>query len=107
MKLEIARYEAIKADLRAYAAAKGVTFPVDSRSIWGLFYGTRQDRAYDDKHPNYRSGRWTRVLPYGGSDYCSFYEQPGINDEHITTALRRANDELGREEVASYADAAA
>lgn len=45
-----------------------------------------RNRAFDDKHPAFASGKWQRILPYDGRNFCWFYDG-GLNDEHVKTAL--------------------
>lgn len=52
-----------------------------------------QNRAYDDTHPNFASGRWPRILPHDGRDYCFYYEGDA-NDTHVATLLKRVKTEL-------------
>ena len=52
-----------------------------------------RDRAYDDTHPMFQQGVWTRILPYDGRDYCFFYEGE-CNDDHVATMLRSIQKKL-------------
>jgi hypothetical protein len=59
----------------------------------GIHTVISRNRAYDDSHPFFASGHWTRCLPYDGRDYCWLYEG-GCNDTHVETLLRRVKSIL-------------
>lgn len=80
---------------------------------WRVFHKVCGDRTYDDTHPGFASGKWTRVLEKQDGHYIDrFYRGSGeggedLNDNHIETALRRifpnAKTKAEREKDASYA----
>ena len=80
-------------DIRAVIKAKGIDLTTADhgktglKTMWTATHIARENRAYDDNHPGFVSGRWQRVRPYDGSDYCEFYEG-GANDSHVETLLR-------------------
>lgn len=51
------------------------------------------DRAYDDEHPCFKSGKWKRILPCDNREYC-FYYVDGANDDHLNTLLRAVKKKL-------------
>ena len=57
-----------------------------------------RDRAYDDTHPHYVSGEWTRILPCDGRDYCFMYLDADGNktcdDTHVKTLLKAIKKDL-------------
>src|SRR5690606_24114927 len=55
-----------------------------------LLHVARSNRAYDDSHPGFASGKWERILPYDGSDYCHYYEPPFNGDDATVQTLLRA-----------------
>lgn len=60
--------------------------------LWQLFHMAYDNLQYEDTHPFFQQGRWTRVYPYTPS--FKLYEN-GLNDDHIATALRSISKELG------------
>ena len=87
-------YTAIKADIVTVAQQLGVDLATSDggktglKTMYALYFKTCEDRSYDDSHPNFVSGRWTRILPYTGRKYCWLYDV-GLNDTHIATALQK------------------
>jgi hypothetical protein len=79
--------------------------PVDPKKIdhghglkfmYGLLSKISVDRAYDDSHPAFQTGKWVRVLPFDGREYC-FYYIDRANDTHVATLLRAVKERLHAE----------
>jgi len=62
-------------------------------TLWALLHHVSVQRAYDDSHPGFQNGMWTRILPFDGRDYCFYYEG-GANDDHLDTLLRHVKKKL-------------
>jgi hypothetical protein len=60
--------------------------------LWALWHITSDNMRYDDTHPNFRFGLWTRIIPQNPS--FDMYSD-NHNDVHIATALRKIGKELG------------
>ena len=63
------------------------------KSLWELWYIAFDDLTYDDTHPYYVSGRWTRIVPHN-PDFAKGFGAAQYKDAHITTALKRIAKEL-------------
>ena len=61
--------------------------------MYALLQHVSIQRAYDDSHPCFQNGTWTRILPFDGRDYCFYYED-GANDDHLDTLLRHVKKKL-------------
>lgn len=66
---------------------------LDTTTLWALLHHVSIQRAYDDSHPGFQNGSWTRILPFDGRDYCFYYEG-GANDSHVSTLLRHVKTKL-------------
>ena len=95
MKMPKPLYDDLAADIRAVAAAEPVLArPLGAETpmgtLWNLFHHVMRDRQYDDNHPGFMGGHWTRVLPYADRFWLDrFYKDADLNDDHIATALRK------------------
>lgn len=91
MKMPRALYDDLAADIRAVAAARHETLdPSKPGALWNLFHQVMRDRQYDDEHPGFTQGLWTRALPYADRFWLDrFYKDADLNDDHIATALRK------------------
>lgn len=65
----------------------------------GLLSKISTDRAYDDSHPAFQTGKWKRVLPFDGRQFC-FYYIDGAHDTHVATLLRTVKQQLHAEGLA-------
>ncbi len=99
MKISPEIYKSMKDDIKAVAdhfkinVATADGGQTGLKTMYGLLNVVSDNRAYDDNHPGYIRGIWTRVLPYDGRDHC-FYYANGCNDTHVATALRKIKQEL-------------
>jgi hypothetical protein len=82
-------FDELKADMRAVCDARGKGL-LDMRDAWAVFHAACRDRQYDDDHPGFTGGHWTRVLPFIGRRQGTdkFYDA-GLHDCHIETALKK------------------
>lgn len=80
--------EVIKFDLKN--ADKGTS---GIKPMYFLLDIVSRDRAYNDEHPLFVNGRWQRILPFDGRNYCFYYEN-GCNDDHVRTMLKSIMFEL-------------
>lgn len=103
MKMSPARYQEIKNGIQAVVDHLGqerveesIKFNGLTSTMWHLFKLVWFDFQADDDHPLYnvsQSYRRTRILPF--KDRCwlsNLYKE--VNDDHITTALKRIAKEL-------------
>ena len=79
----VADFRALLLELQDYYSPSELT----TGDLWTLLRKVSTDRAYDDSHPGFSSGKWKRVLPYDGRGYC-FYYIDGANDKHVETLLK-------------------
>jgi hypothetical protein len=93
-KLKLAHlFDSLRADFLAIDKATGHDLKTSDPGTTGLKTAYRyldivsHDRAYDDIHPFYQNGNWTRVLPFDGRDYCFYYDN-GADDTHVASLLR-------------------
>lgn len=88
--------------LRSYFSPKDISEVISEMSIAQAFQVlsvVSRDRAYDDSHPGFVSGRWQRVLPFDGRNYC-FYYVDGAHDNHVRTLLKHVIKALQTENAA-------
>lgn len=99
-------FDTVKQDLLTVADGLGV--PRESlvepsgstgvKNFYPLLNKISFDRAYDDTHPSFASGRVQRILPFDGRDYCFFYLDAAgnetCNDTHVLTLLRAIQKSL-------------
>ncbi len=96
MKIPPDLFNAMRHDIRAIVKATNLNLHKANHgtsgllTMWQLFHKMNSDRHYDDKHPGFVSGKWTRVLPYVGWEMTF----KNFNDSHIETALRAIKVEL-------------
>lgn len=63
--------------------------------MWELLHVARCNRAFDDSHPNYWNGRWTRFLPCDYTPYGAHYDEPyNADDRALDTLLRELKKRL-------------
>jgi hypothetical protein len=95
MKMTQPVFDSLKSDLAIVADKLGIEpAPNENlRTMFNLLAIVSQCRAFDDNHPNFKSGRWARVLPYDGRNYCWYYDG-GLNDSHIETALKKIKGDI-------------
>lgn len=63
--------------------------------MYDVLFMTRRDRSYSDDHPAFMSGKWKRILPFDGSKYTFWYDDPyNANDSHMDSLLRKIKKEL-------------
>lgn len=67
----------------------------DRQLIWLLHTWATDQLQYDDSHPFFQNGTWTRLTPC--IEGFKTYKDNGncLNDFHIETALKRIGKELG------------
>ena len=63
-----------------------------NRMLWDLWDQANHNLRYDDMHPCFQNGLWTRICPQNAT--FDIYSNDD-NDEHIKTALRSIGRELG------------
>ncbi len=78
------------ARVREHFAASGLT---TLRMLWDVWNGADRNLRYDDSHPAFASGQWTRAYPQDAG--FNLYADPSVNDTHIETALKKIGRELG------------
>jgi hypothetical protein len=62
------------------------------RMVWDVWRPAHNNLQYDDTHPFFANGTWTRITPHvAGFDMYS----EDTHDTHIETALKRIALELG------------
>lgn len=61
--------------------------------LYALLNIVSRNRAYDDNHPFFQNGKWKRILPYDGRNYCFYYDD-NTNDSHVETLLKSIKKEL-------------
>jgi hypothetical protein len=101
MKIVAAKYAKMLAGMRAVVDHLGGPAVVndkahtsgfsETRSLWDLWHIVSDNLKYDDSHPWFISGRWTRLIP---QDATFDVYSDGANDSHIETALKRIAKEL-------------
>jgi hypothetical protein len=57
-----------------------------TRMLWDLWNEANQNLRYDDSHPAFASGHWTRSHPHNPN--FNIYSDPNVKDANILTALR-------------------
>lgn len=99
-------FDTVKEDILAVADAQGVprsalvepSGNTGVKNFYPLLSKISFDRAYDDTHPSFASGRVQRILPHDGRDYCFFYfdaeGNESCNDSHVLTLLRAIQKSL-------------
>lgn len=99
MKMSRNLFLQLRADCARVAdyEGKSLEWYTTMRAAWDTFHRINRDRSYDDTHPGYVQGVWTRVLVCnrapGNPWIDQFYKRPDeggedLNDDHIETALR-------------------
>ncbi len=100
MKITGTKYDTMRAAMRAVIERAGGTAAVKAayadktpgRMLWDLWHVAERNLRYDDAHPAYAGGHWTRVYPYNPS--FDVYSD-NVNDQHILTALTKIGKEAG------------
>ncbi len=99
MKMSKERYEELKEGIRQVVDHHGkekfnekFKEATLTSKMWYLLTVVNDDSRNTDQHPSYKNGR-VRILPY--KDYKWSIYEGGLNDEHITTALKKIAKELG------------
>lgn len=101
MKMQPNRYTELKTAIEKvieFAGGKNIVKSMylalsTKRMMWDMLQVVIRNWAYDDNHPAFAQGHWTRVLPHNGTNYSTFYNE-GLNDNHINTALNKIAKEL-------------
>ena len=62
------------------------------RMLWDVWHVASHNLLYDDNHPAFSNGLWSRVHPY--EPHFDIYSD-NVNDRHIETALKQIGRELG------------
>jgi hypothetical protein len=83
--------------LDAFKAAMQARYPkINVNSVtaylWAAFTIAADNMRYDDNHPFFQNGTWTRILPHNPN--FDMYSD-GDNDTHLTTALKAIGKEIG------------
>lgn len=92
MKMSQELYDALAADIQEVSEVWSVELDEETpaSSLWHMFHQVMRDRSYDDEHPGFSQGQWTRILDYQDRFWLDrFYEAEDLNDSHILTALRK------------------
>lgn len=99
MKIQPAKYNVMLAAMRAVVEHFGLekvkanfAGKSDAWIVWGIWRVAHNNLQYDDKHPFFMDGTWTRIHPHDPT--FRLYEE-GLHDSHIETALKRICRELG------------
>lgn len=98
MKISSEHYSQLRDDIREVAKAYNIDVATADggktglKMMHALHAVVDQNRAYDDQHPIFTRGA-KRVLPFTGRNYCHLYDA-GLDDTHITTALKKIKAEL-------------
>lgn len=103
MKLDQTTYNKIKVAVKAVVEHAGGPQAVkaeyqqqnltERRMLWDVFRFASRNLQYDDTHPAFSQGMWTRVCPY--DPHFNVYADRSVKDDHIFTALKRIGKELG------------
>lgn len=94
MKIKGEKYNTMFAAVKAvieFCGMEKFKNGVTTADIWLVWHYAWNNIQYDDSHPFFISGRWTRVFPYN-ADFQLYSD--GDNDDHIITALKRIFREL-------------
>ena len=96
MKMPPELYASLRDDIIAHAEvtpsllARPLGPETPMVTLWILFHRVMRDRQFDDTHPAFAGGHWTRVLPYSDRFWLDrFYKDADLNDDQIATALRK------------------
>jgi len=92
--------------LSAYCLPEDISEVIAEMSIpraFEILNVVSRNRAYDDSHPAFVSGRWRRVLPFDGRKYC-FYYVDNATDNHVRTLLKYVIKELQTKNEAPVAN---
>jgi hypothetical protein len=100
MKIFGTKYEKMKAAMRAVIEFAGGPASVKAayaklspaRMLWDTWHSASRNLLYDDNHPAFKSGQWSRVHPH---DLHFDLWSDDVNDRHIETALKHLGKELG------------
>ena len=69
MKMSKALYESLESDINTLAELRGRSVKGASLGeMWNLFHFVMRDRMNDDNHPAFKSGQWTRGVPFWGGE---------------------------------------
>ncbi len=100
MKIKQPQFDTMMAAVKAavehaggpQAVRKAYATKTVGRMLWDLWNTASDSLKYDDSHPFFVSGEWSRVCPQQPA--FDVYAN-GANDAHIETALRKIGKALG------------
>lgn len=92
MKMPAEQFDSLKADCATICGALGVTLEAvkTGADAWAVLHRVSRDRSYNDAHPGFADGHWTRHLPCicgPAENYLDRFYRHGLHDAHIKTAL--------------------
>lgn len=99
MKISSEVYNSVKNDTVTIIDKMGINLKEADKGTSGIktMYGILNEisfnRAFNDDHPAFKSGKKQRLLPCDGREYC-FYYANGCNDTHVATMLKNIQKEL-------------